>query len=196
LLLEALKLKDYTFTNFTPSETVAVLVGRLGFKEFEVNQQVLLPLRHLSLKTSEWACEIDPAKIRTGLSENERIIFDDHQNLGCNHLILKSAAGYCYVVLKKTYRRNIPLAKVQYLSNAEYFAEAVEMFVIKICLRLKVLGVMVDERYLGGRRLRKGIRYPHSRKAYFKPSSESLEKNQIDTLYSELVVLFNPRVGT
>jgi hypothetical protein len=50
---------------------------------------------------------------------------------------------------------------------------------------------MVDERYLRGRRLRRGISYPHQRRAYFKTNSDSLDAIQIDTLYSELVVLHN-----
>jgi len=142
-----------------------------------------------------FACEFDLQKIRTALNENDKVIFDDHQNIGCEHLLLKSNNGYAYVILKKTQRRNIPLGKVQYVSNSEHFAGGIERFAAKICLRLKVLGIMVDERYLGDYKLRKSIRYPHQRKAYFKPSSKTLNENQIDTLYSELVLVFRPKVA-
>ena len=196
LLLEALKLKDYTFTNFTASQTVAVLVKRLGFEEFEVNQQIIPPIPKFALKKRACACEFDLQKIRSDLNVNEQTIFDDHQQLDCRHLLLKSNDGYAYVILKKTHRRNIPIAKVHYISDAGYFVECAEKFVVKICLRLKVLGVMVDERYLGGYRLRRSIRYPQQRKGYFKSNSKTLNKNQIDTLYSELVVLFNPKVAS
>ncbi len=196
LLLEALKLKDYTFTNFTASQTVAVLVKRLGFEEFEVNQQIIPPIPNFALKKRNCVCEFDVQKIRPELNDNERTIFDDHQQLDCRHLLLKSNAGYAYVILKKTHRRNIPIAKVHYVSDAGYFVEWAEKFAAKICLHLKVLGVMVDERYLGDYRPRFGINYPHQRKGYFKSTSKTLNKNQIDTLYSELVVLFNPKVAS
>lgn len=197
LMLEALKLKDYTFTGFTASSTSNAIpvLSRLGFKEFEVNQQVLPPLPNLLLQGRAYTCEFDLTKIREQLNETERIIFDDHRQLGCAHLLLKSDKGHAYVVLKNTHRRNIPLAKVHYISDAEHFVGGIEKFVMKICLRLKALGVMVDERYLEGRRLRTSVRYPKPQKTYIKLNSETLDVNRIDTLYSEMVVLFNPNVA-
>lgn len=195
MLLEALKLKDYTFTNFTPSQAVIALIKRLGFKGFEVNQQVLPPLPNFFLQGRDYRCEFDLEKIRAALNDNDQMIFDDHQNLGCEHLLLEASDGYAYVILKKTHRRNIPLAKVQYVSHAGRFVAGMEKFVLKVCLRLKVLGIMVDERYLQNHKLRKSIRYPHQRKAYYKSNSKTLNENQIDTLYSELVVVFNPKVA-
>ena len=196
MLLEALKLKDYTFTCFSASPTsVAPVLSKLGFKGFEVNQQVLPAMPNLLLQGRGYTCEFNLRKIRERLNETERVIFDDHQNLGCAHLLLKSDKGYAYVVLKNTRRRNIPLAKVHYISDAGHFAQGIEKFVLKICLRLKVLGIMVDERYLEGRQMRKSIRYPQQRKAYFKSNSKTLDENQIDTLYSEMVVLYHPKVA-
>ena len=48
MLLELLKLKDYTLTNFTASPTVATILGKLGFTEFPVDQRVLLPMPHFA----------------------------------------------------------------------------------------------------------------------------------------------------
>jgi hypothetical protein len=191
MMLEALRLKDYTFTNFTASPTVAEISRRLGFIELEVPQQVIFPLPGFRITGRGCACEFDLEKIRDCLNENDRILFDDHQHYNCEHLLLRSSRGYCYVVLKKTVRKHLPFAKVHYLSDAEIFAECVESLMAKICLRLKVFGVMVDERYLNGHTLSKSVRFPHQRKAYYKSSSASLESTQIDTLYSEIVVLHN-----
>jgi hypothetical protein len=188
LLLTALKLKGYTFTNFTASPTVASILSRLGFTEFEVHQQVLFPVPYLRLKRRGWVCDFDPAEIRGRLNEHDRTIFDDHQHFDCEHLLLRFDERYSYLVLKKTKRKNMPFAKVHYLSHAENFIEAIESLMTKICLRLRVLGVMVDERYLMGHKFGTSMRYPHQRKAYFK-SSSPLDVNRIDTLYSELVVL-------
>src|ERR1041385_5631266 len=43
LLLESLKLKNYTLTNFKASPTVATLLNKLGFTSFPLDQIVLLP---------------------------------------------------------------------------------------------------------------------------------------------------------
>lgn len=188
LLLEMLKLKDYTITNFTASPTVATILSRLGFTSFEVHQQVIFPLPHLRLKSRSWVCDFDLKEIRSYLNDRDQTIFDDHQHFNCEHLLLRSNGRYSYVVLKKTKRKKMPFAKVHYLSDAENFIESIESLTAMICMRLKVVGVMVDDRYLMEQKLRTSIRYPHQRKAYFK-SGSAPDKNRIDTLYSELVVL-------
>lgn len=197
LLLDALKLKDYVFTVFTASgESKAIpVLSRVGFEEIEIYQQILPPLPNVFLRGRGYTCEFDSAKIRERLSETERVIFDDHRQLGCAHLLLESDAGHAYVILKNTHRRNIPLAKVHYVSDAGHFAGGIEKFALKICRRLKVLGIMVNESYLDGRRLRTSVRNPKPQTAFFKIGAHDLSESQIDTLYSEMVVLFNERVA-
>lgn len=188
LLLEALKLKHFTFTNFTASPTVATISGKLGFKSFTVDQRVLLPVPHLVDR--RFGCDFDLEVVRSKLSENDLRIFDDHQGINCEHLLLRSDNGDCYVVLKKTVRKRLSFAKVHYLSNLDVFHECMERLIARICLRLRVFGVMVDERYIEGRPFRASVRYPHQQKAYFKSTSIA-HANRIDTLYSEAVVLHN-----
>lgn len=197
LLLDALKLKDYIFTVFTASgESKAIpVLSRIGFKEIEIYQRILPPLPNVFLRGRGYECEFDAAKIRERLNETERAVFDDHQRLGCAHLLLESDAGHAYVVLKNTHRRNVPLAKVHYLSDAEHFAGGIERFALRICRRLKVLGILVDERYLDERPLRTSVRNPKPQTAFFKIGAHDLSENRIDTLYSEMVVLFNERVA-
>jgi len=126
--------------------------------------------------------------IRTKLGGNDLTIFDDHQGLKCLHLLLESDNSYCYVVLKQTKRKNLPFAKVHYLSNVNVFHQSMESLVANICVHFRVFGVMVDERYIQGRKFRASMKYPHQRKAFFKSNSVANE-NRIDTLYSELVIL-------
>lgn len=195
LLLAALKLKDYTFTCFTAGSTTGTVLGRLGFTEFAITQKILLPTPGFRLKKRKYECEFDSAKIRNRLGETDRIIFDDHKYLNCEHLLLTSGDKYSYVVLKKTKRRNLPFAEVHYISDANPFAESAGSFAANICLRLKVFGLIVDERYLENHQLRKSVNYPKQQRAFFKSNSEKLRINHIDTLYSEMVVLFNPNAA-
>jgi hypothetical protein len=187
LLLESLKLKEHSFTNFTASPTVATILKKLGFTAFEVHQRVLLPLPRLPF-ARRGRCDFELQSVRSKLSGEELRIFDDHQGLNCEHLLLQADSGSCYVVLKKTRRKNLTWAKVQYLGNAKVFHECIESQIAGICRRLRVWGVMVDERYVEGHRFRGSVSYPHQRKAFFK-SNSILNKNLIDTLYSEMVIL-------
>ncbi|HWN10314.1 MAG TPA: hypothetical protein VNO50_13790 [Pyrinomonadaceae bacterium] len=186
MLLEALRLKDYTFTNFTASPAVATILGKLGFADFPVHQRVLIPIPRLAGRGV--GCEFDSPVIRSKLSEADRTIFDDHQSLDCIHLLLQSKSGDCYVVLKKAKRRKITFVKVHYLSDADVFSESVESLLARICFRLRVFGLMVDERYIGERDFSASLKYPHQRRAYFK-SRSIVGSNSIDTLYSEVVIL-------
>ncbi len=186
MLLELLKLKDYTLTNFTASPTVATILGKLDFTEFSVDQRLLLPMPRFAGRRH--GCDFDLQVIRSKLSENDLTIFDDHQEINCEHILLRSDKGDCYLVLKKTKRKKLTFAKVHYLSNPDVFHTCMERLTARICLHLRVFGVMVDERYIEGRELRASVRYPQQRKAYFK-SNSIIDENRIDTLYSELVVL-------
>ena len=188
MLLEVLKLKDYTLTNFTASPTVATILRKLGFTEFAVHQRVLLPLPRFAFKQRGQRCDFDARLIRSKLSGEDLQIFTDHQGLDCRHLLLQSDRGDCYVVLKNTERKQLPWAKVHYLSNAQVFHECMESLIAGICFRLRVCGLMVDERYVEGYRFRASLSYPHQRRAYFK-SNSLVDKNLIDTLYSEVVIL-------
>jgi hypothetical protein len=188
LLLEVLKLKDYTLTNFTASPTVATILSKLGFTEFAVHQRVLLPLPRIAFTRRGQRCDFDAGLIRSKLSGADLRIFGDHEGLDCRHLLLQSDRGDCYVVLKNTERKRLTWAKVHYLSNAAVFHECMESLLAGICFRLRVCGVMVDERYVEGYRFRASVGYPHQRRAYFK-SNSVVDKNLIDTLYSEVVIL-------
>jgi len=188
MLLEVLKLKDYTLTNFTASPTVATILSKLGFTEFPVDQRILLPLPRFSGPTH--GCDFNLPIIRSKLNDNDLQIFDDHQGLNCEHLLMRSNLGDCYVVLKNTVRRRLPFAKVHYLGNADVFHYCMQRLTAAICLRLRVFGLMVDERYIQGRQFKAAAKYPHQRKAYFKSSSIT-DQSRIDTLYSELVILHN-----
>ncbi len=188
LLLQALKLKDYTLTNFTASPTVATILNKLGFTEFAVHQRVLLPLPRLAFKRRGPRCDFDAGLIKSKLSGENLRIFTDHEGLGCRHLLLQSDKGDCYVVLKNTERKHLPWARVHYLSDAAVFHDCMERLLAGICFRLRVCGVMVDERYVAGYRFSASVSYPHQRRAYFK-SDSLVAKNVIDTLYSEVVIL-------
>ena len=188
MLLEVLKLEDYTLTNFTASPTVARILDKLGFTAFPVDQKVLFPIPHFARLQHGQACDFDLQIIQGKLSGRDLKIFGDHQGLNCEHLLLRSDRGDCYVVLKKTVRRKLVFARVHYLSDVAVFHECMEGLTASICFRLGAFGVMVDERYIAGRKFRNSVSYPHQRNAYFK-SNSVVESRSIDTLYSEVVVL-------
>ena len=186
LLLEVLKLKDYTITNFTPSQTVAAILRKLGFAEMTLDQRLLFPLPRLAMSRQRYSCDFDLEKIRGKLNQTDQTIFADHQQVNCRHFLVSDGTDYCYVIVKNKVHRHLPFARVHYLSNRTLFLEALDSVRTRICRTLKTAGLMIDERYLGDTTPRLSRKYQGG-PAFFK--SESLGKNDIDTLYSEVVLL-------
>jgi hypothetical protein len=187
LLTELLKLKDYTVTNFTASKTVAAILPKFGFTELPTSQQLLFPIPSAVLGRSKFRCSFDREEIRSRLDQSDRDIFDDHTQLDCRHLVITSGDQYCYLVVKNRVYRHLPYARVHYLSNRALLAEALDSVRTKICWRLRVAGLMVDERYLDGHSFRYAKPLGPACAAFFKSSTST--KNDIDTLYSEMILL-------
>jgi acetoacetyl-CoA synthetase len=187
LILEVLKLKDYTITNFTASEGVRVILQKLGFTPIETQQQLLLPVPALSLNKGAYFCEFDREAIGDKLDEIDFKIFEDHRAFNCRHILISSGRDYCYLIVKRIERRRLPFAKVHYLSNAPLFIKAVDSLRVKICANLKVAGLLVTERYLKGHRFGYARNFPKEYGAFYK--STNIRPDEIDTLYSEMILL-------
>jgi hypothetical protein len=187
LLLEALKLKDCTFTNFTPSTGVARILKKLGFAELESSEQILLPVPGFSYARTSYRCLVDLDEIGERLSGMDRKIFTDHQGLDCRHVLLSDGEKYCYLILKNRSYKRLPFARVHYLSNPELFALGIDALRTNLCWRLKVAGLIIDNRYVNGRAFAYARAYPQQCPAFFKSSTVSA--SDIDTLYSEMILL-------
>lgn len=187
LILELLKLKQYTITNFTPSRNVSAILQKLGFTPIETQQQLVPTVPSLVLKKGDYRCEFDLAVISKKLNDEDLRIFRDHQNFDCEHVLILSGDDYCYLLVKKVYRRRLPFANVHYLSNLTLLASAMDSVKLKICLNLQVVGLVVAERYLNGHQFKHARKYPIEHAAFYK--SAKLSPGKIDTLYSEMILL-------
>lgn len=185
LLLELMKLKDYTLTNFTASQTVAAVLRKLGFSELDTTHQILFP--NPAALRSKASCYVDADQIREQLSEQDRAIFDDHHQLDCRHLLIASADDYCYLILKNKVHRHLPFARIHYLSNQQLFLKTIDAVRTQVCLRLRVAGLLVDQRYLSEQQFGYSQLYPQQCPAFFK--SSTVTADQIDTIYSEVILL-------
>ncbi|MFN2512396.1 MAG: hypothetical protein ABR568_13390 [Pyrinomonadaceae bacterium] len=187
LLLEALKLQSYTITNFTPSNTVAAILKKVGFTEMETAHRILFPIPSAFMGHSNHRCVFDLENIRHELNERDRAIFDDHCHLPCRHVLISSENDYCYLVFKNKVHRHLPFARSHHVSNRPLFRSAIDSVRNKICWKLKIAGLMVDERYLGGSRFKYSSEYPQQCPAFFR--SATVGHDDIDTLYSEMILL-------
>jgi hypothetical protein len=183
-----LKLKGYTLTVFTPAKVTCLVLEKLGFKEIDTALRIIPPLPVAGASGGRCSLELDKDRIRGYLDARDMKIYNDHIKFDCVYLLLKPPEGEnCFAVIKKTRKKKLPFAHVHYISNPYIFSKYINTVSLKACLAMKVVGLIIDERYLKGRGIRYSIRRGIPDRKIFK--SESLKGEDVDTLYSELFVL-------
>lgn len=190
LLYEVMKLKDYTITTLSPRAETIPALKKFGFKELEAKSVNILPM--LSIGTFFNSCSVICGYniIKEHLNGGDLKIYKDHIKFKCIHLLIKTREAYCYLVLTKTKRKHLPFAQLHYISNLDIFLKYISCVLIKICFRLGMFGLSVEERFLKGRKIEHSITRVMFSPKLFK--SNALGKESItDNLYTELLIL-NP----
>ena len=191
LIKPLLQLKEYTITNFTPTPAVSAVLGRLGFQSLDETMHILLPV-------PGWSSSADAPRgryrilsgadeIRERLNDRDRAIFDHHQFPHCWHVVIAGEQDYCHVVFSRTKGRRRSFSFVHRLSHPAIFFANLNRAKLAMFRKSGTPFIMVMDRHVKGRALGRvrttAVRHP----AIFK--SEHLKPEQIDSLYSELVLL-------
>lgn len=189
LLLETVKLKDYTITDLTATNATVPMLKKQGFRELETNYKIILPVPTIKVFLNRCSIESDHSVIENLLTGENRKIFRDHLKFSLIHILIKTEFGNCYLILKKARRHKLILAQVHYLSDLDVFLKCLPCAVIKICFLMKVVGLLVEERFLRGHKVKNSFisRLPYPSKL-FRPYR--LDKIDItDNLYTEFMIL-------
>jgi hypothetical protein len=165
----------------------------LGFKNLDTNVRILFPVPGLSATRKEEAPVIvsDQSKIAEILDPVNLKIFIDHSHYNCGHLIIKDKYGYSYIIYtRKRYRKynyDFSYAQILYISDRSAFLRRINKIKSYFLKSLKYFFLAVDERLIGDATI------PYSRVYRLKVprmyKSDVLSREQVDNLYSELVVL-------
>jgi hypothetical protein len=101
--------------------------------------------------------------------------------------VLVRGEEWCYVVLRKERRKNLPLfASILHVSNPGLLRRMARPFARHLFLRHGVAATLAEDRIVGYRpRLSFGLRSPRQ-KMFLSPD---LHPSQVDYFYSELVCL-------
>ncbi len=187
LLLPLLTLKKYTITIFSPSEATYIASKKLGFQDFETHKRLIFP--GFTFKALYEDCSIVTKRelIAESLDEKLQKLFFDHQYFNCIHLLIKTKFGTIFMIATRTKKKNIPVAQIHFISNHNAFRQSLNFLKLKICLKLKVFMLLVDERFVEEINIPCSMKFrlPYPRVS----KSESLSGKTIDSLYSELIVL-------
>lgn len=188
LLFPILRLKDCTLTNFSPGN-YDIIFKMFGFKKINTDIVVILPLPNIYLALSKKNCHLilDKALMGKYMNDSESKIFHDHFKFNCVHLMIISNSGNCYMIAKKVIRRRLPFIHVVFISNKIVFSMQINRSKFEIMTKLKVVGIIIDERFLSGCVIPYAIKYKRQNTILYK--SNILKEEDIDILYSEMFLL-------
>lgn len=186
LIKPLLQLKNYTITLFTPSKIAQNIFSKLGYKKLDSNIRILLPFpKSIVNFIQKNKITFDSNIVKNLLRGNDLKIFNDHANFKCFHALISSDAGTCYVIIRKVFKNNLPFAYIHYISNLQVFNREIDKFKLRVMMELKVIGMIVEERFLENRNLKLSVKRPFV--TMYK--SQDLQPRDIDSLYSELFLL-------
>lgn len=189
MILPLHAMKDYTITDLTPSKKVYKIQNKLGFKDLETQARLLLPFgrRLFQPKFSPINLTHDLAAIEQKLEGQNLNIFNDHKHYPCLHFLLTGQDRYCYIIYTKLRRKRTQHVHLHYISDPDLFTLAYRDIRKSILSHAKARFLLIDSRLVKNRKLPLSISLPYrAPKQYI---SSTLKPEQIDNLYSELVML-------
>ena len=184
-LLNALLVqKGYHFTDLSPSGNVVPLNTRLKFSHLDV-ATALVP----NLPWPFWPSRVrvisEPKEIQRILRGRDLEIYLDHAHTAAaNHVVVVKDDVPCYVIFRRTRRKNLPLfASILYTGNRELFADVARDVFRHFLFRHGIVATLAELRVVG-KRPKPSIMLKSPRPKMYR--STSLSPDQIDDLYSEL----------
>jgi hypothetical protein len=191
LLLPLLRLRSCTLTNFSPSRTACQIFERLGFRYLDFEARVFYPPPHMfrMKPVSAYSALTDLEAIARVIGDGDRKIMEDHKQFRCGHVLIRDHDGEksCYCIYTSIIRNSLRFSHIQYLSNAPVFLEAVDVIGAGIFSLKKTLFMKVDCRLLPRKNVPRSLRYRVTSPRMYR--SETVRPEQIDNLYSELIIL-------
>ncbi|NER20247.1 MAG: hypothetical protein F6J96_05860 [Symploca sp. SIO1C2] len=190
MMLPILRLKDHTLTDLSASDGVIRISKRLGFQELDSRVRILFPsgiFGNIVLSNNLQLTQ-DKDTISKTLKNNDLQLFQDHLLYPhCGHLLAYNSSGYCYIIYTVVKNYKLSHCYIQYISNPELFSKSSLSIRAKIAKAGQTPIVVVDSRIVRGLKLLFSYELPLQLTKLYK--SNSLRAEQIDNLYSELMLL-------
>ena len=185
LLNALLRQPGYHFTDLSPSGNVVPINERLNLRHLDTTT-ALMPNLPWPSWPGRYRISSEPAVIESVLARPELQIYRDHRQApAVSHLVMMHREEHCYVIFRRDRRRDLPLfASVLYVSNPSLFPRMAGVFGRHLLTRYGIPFTLLELRVVGGQPAA-SFRLKSSRAKMFK--SDSLQPNQVDNLYSELV---------
>jgi GNAT superfamily N-acetyltransferase len=189
LFMPVVKFQNCTVTIHTPAQHVHEFYKRMGFRELETKLKVLYPVPQWKglFRGPGFRGTTNPRKIEKILRGTDADIFRDHRAFHCRHLVIYNKQDYCYVIFTRTKGRKVHFSDIHYISHPAIFLENLNRIKFHLFLSNGTLLTLLQSRLVGDADI------PHSKISVYKAptlfKSSRLKPQQVDNLYSELMLL-------
>ena len=189
LILPVLRLRDHTVTDLSPSSDVVRISRRLGFETLDSSVRLLLPVPGwVPIPRSSPAISFDKAEIAARLTDDETLLVRDHADLPfCHQMLVDTGSARCLIIYTVAHDTSRPYCHVHHVGNQEIFATHGIAISRAIARESGVWMQVVDPRLVKARRPPMSVELPPRHVKLYR--SRTLGPEQIDNLYSELVLL-------
>lgn len=175
--------EGYHVTSLTPSENVVPIHVRFKFRSLDTSA-VLIPNLPWPSRPGRTKVSADPDVIESTLAGTELELYRDHaQALAARHIVVIRDQDSCYVMYRPMRQKGVRFAAILYVGNPELFHRALIPLTRHLLIRHRLLATRAELRFIG-HQPPLSLRRTSWPKMY---RSDSLEPDQIDDLYSELV---------
>ena len=134
--------KSVTVTNLSATPQVLKLLEKLGFTLMDKSERIILPV--VTAQTFMDRCEIlTEAGRGRGRSRGRGLrFFRDHQLPYNHHILLRTPAGDCYVMMNRTLKTiggnlRLPFARVHHIGAPDIFVRHLEKLVVRVAASSK-----------------------------------------------------------
>lgn len=187
LLLPALSMRKVTLLNYTPTPDVYEISKKFGFTDLETRLRLIYPLFNPFNLRRRYRLDTNLFSIQGRLSEQDKVIFHDHANLDCRHVMIidEHSGRSCYMIIKRMRRRWFePFARLLYVSDPDLCAKSIDRWRLKLCLMLRVQCLAIDAAFIGERKIAFSKVIKREVPSLIKSHSELLMARLITPIYS------------
>lgn len=182
-------IEDRTLTCFTALPATYPLYRRFGFADLEDQWIVTLPTLSPTRPDGWLRGRIitDLERIQQQLEEPEATLVRHLASDLCHPLLVTHRGQQCLVFYTRTKGRRFHFSRIHYLGNREVFLACLDHLRWRMALANRALLIAIDARLLDGE-IPRGARLTRlAQRAVYR--SRTLQPAQIDSLYTELVLL-------
>jgi hypothetical protein len=191
LVQKALRLKTHTLTCLTLMGATLKIFKRFKFDVLEDSWYILTPVSspETTVALPWFWCTSEKERIGERVEGQDEIIFRDHRDSKCKHLLLFNDNEYCYIISSIWRIRNIRCSLIHYVSHPEVFFAHQAKAKLGLLKNNHTLFTLIDSRMVGNTHLRFAVERKLSFPRLYRPAEDDLRPEMVDMLYSELMWL-------